>query len=57
MKSSMLKVFLTGCDNNTEWQLPWFVHNYRKHNTIPLVLADFGMSKEARAIAEYLRTL
>ena len=48
----MLKVFLTGCDNNTEWQLPWFVHNYRKHNTTPLVLADFGMSKEARAIAE-----
>ena len=48
----MLKVFLTGCDNNTEWQLPWFVHNYRKHNTTPLVLADFGMSKEARTIAE-----
>jgi len=50
MKSSMLEVFLTGCDKNTEWQLPWFVHNYRKHNTTPLILADFGMSKEMREI-------
>ena len=46
----MLEVFLTGCDKNTEWQLPWFVHNYRKHNTTPLVVADFGMSKEMREI-------
>lgn len=52
MTLSMLKVFLTGCDNNTEWQLPWFIENYKKHNTIPIVLADFGMSKEARANAE-----
>lgn len=46
----MLEVFLTGCDKNTEWQLPWFVHNYRKHNTTPLVLADFGVSKKMREI-------
>ena len=48
MKSSMLEVFLTGCDKHTEWQLPWFIENYRKHNTKPIILADFGMSKEMR---------
>jgi hypothetical protein len=48
----MHKIFLTGCDKNTEWQLPWFLENYRKHNNTPIVLADFGMSKEAREVAE-----
>ena len=50
MKSSMHEVFLTGCDVNTEWQLPWFIEKYRKHNTAPLILANFGMSKEMRGI-------
>lgn len=39
------KAFLTGCDKNTEWMLPWFLDNYHQHNNIPLVLADFGMTK------------
>lgn len=42
----MREVFLTGCDVNTEWQLPWFIHNYTKHNDTPLIIADFGMSEE-----------
>ena len=46
----MHEVFLTGCDVNTEWQLPWFIEKYRKHNTAPLILANFGMSKEMRGI-------
>lgn len=41
------KVFLTGCDKNTEWMLPWFLDNYHKHNEVPIVLADFGMTKFA----------
>ena len=41
------KVFLTGCDKNTEWMLPWFLDNYHKHNDVPIVLADFGMTKSA----------
>jgi len=52
MKSSMHEVFLTGCDKHTEWQLPWFIENYRKHNTKPILLADFGMEKNTRAKME-----
>ena len=41
------KLFLTGCDIKTEWQLPWFLNNYLKHNhSIPIWVADFGMSEE-----------
>ena len=42
------KVFLTGCDEKTEWQLPWFLGNYYKHNTTKLAIADFGMSAEMK---------
>lgn len=46
MSSKMYdKAFLTGCDSNTEWMLPWFLENYHKHNNLPLILADFGMTK------------
>ena len=42
MKSS--KLFITGCDYNTEWMLPWFVENFKKHNPeTELVIYDFGM--------------
>lgn len=37
------KAFLTGADLNTEWQLPWFFENYKKHNDTPLIFADFGV--------------
>lgn len=48
----MREVFLTGCDVNTEWQLPWFIKKYREHNTTPIICADFGMSKDGRKLAE-----
>ena len=38
------QAFVTGCDSNNEWQLPWFFENYKKHNDTPLVFADFGVS-------------
>jgi len=42
IKSS--KLFITGCDSKTEWMLPWFVENFRKHNpNAELVIFDFGM--------------
>ena len=41
-----MNVFLTGCDSNTEWQLPWFIDNFRRYNSnAKIILADFGISK------------
>lgn len=38
------KLFITGCDHNTEWQLPFFVENFKKHNPdADLLIFDFGM--------------
>lgn len=45
-------LFVTGCDSNTEWMLPWFIETYSRYNTTPLIVADFGMSDE---MLEYLR--
>lgn len=42
---TLSNVFLTGCDQNTQWMLPWFVSEYKKHNITPLIFADFGISK------------
>lgn len=45
-------LFLTGCDSVTEWQLPWFVDNFRLHNPdANLAIADFGMSDEMLSYA------
>jgi len=38
--------FLTGCDSNTEWQLPWFLENFLRWSSVPLIIADFGMSED-----------
>lgn len=43
---SYSKLFITGCDKNTEWMLPFFYSNYVQHNDIPLMVFDFGMSPE-----------
>lgn len=40
------RAFLTGCDKSTEWMLPWFFENYKKHNDTPIIFANFGCSKE-----------
>ena len=47
-----MNYFLTGCDSNTEWQLPWFVENFRKHSKSKLVIADFGMTTDAYMMAQ-----
>lgn len=41
------KVFLTGCDYRSEWMLPWFLGNYKKHNRLPIIFANFGVSEDA----------
>lgn len=43
----MTNAFLTGCDHNTQWQLPWFLKNLHKHNRgAKVLIADFGMTFE-----------
>ena len=39
------QAFLTGCDESQAWMLPWFLKNYKKHNSAPLIFADFGVSE------------
>lgn len=49
----MKNVVVTGCDKNTEWQLPWFVRNFRRYNpTQKLAIADFGMSPSYRTYVD-----
>ena len=38
------RAVLTGSDANTEWMLPWFIENYKKHNDTHLSIVDFGMN-------------
>jgi len=43
------RVFITGCDRNTEWQLPWFIENFRKHMPDEeLMVFDFGMETQGQ---------
>jgi len=42
----MRKIFITGCDKNTEWMLPWFIQKFRQHSELEIFLYDFGMSDE-----------
>ena len=46
------RAFLTGCDETTEWMLPWFVENYKKHNDTPIVFANFGISDDMYSFVE-----
>lgn len=45
--TSYNQAFITGCDSKTEWMLPWFIKEYKKHNKTPILLCNFGMSKDA----------
>jgi hypothetical protein len=38
------EAFLTGCDSSQEWMLTWFLKNYKKNSTKPLVFANFGVT-------------
>lgn len=41
----MSNVFITGCDENTKWMLPWFVKQFGTHNPqATLIVYDFGMN-------------
>jgi hypothetical protein len=46
------RCFITGCDTQTQWQLPWFLDNYRKFNTTPIVFCDFGVDAAVLKWAE-----
>ena len=45
------KAFLTGCNADHEWMLPWFFKNYKQHcGDTPLLFSDFGLSSLGLAI-------
>lgn len=45
MKSNKYdEAFITGCDEQHAWMIPWFIKNYRKYNDTPIVFANFGLS-------------
>jgi len=46
------KAFLTGADSKTEWMLPWFFENYKKHNKTPIIFANFGVT-DIKPIRKY----
>lgn len=52
MYSKFDKSFLTGCDQNTEWMLEWFLSNYFRNNFFPMIISDFGMSPEKRSFIQ-----
>jgi len=52
------RVLVTGCDSNTEWQLPWWLTNTTKHvdpDKVRIVVADFGMTPSMRKRIEETR--
>ena len=48
---------ITGVDHHLEWMLPWWWKHYSKHSSYPVVFADFGMSKAAKAFCKERGTL
>ena len=38
------EAYVTGCDNTQEWMLPWFLKNFKKNNSKPLIFANFGIT-------------
>lgn len=42
------RAFMTGCDSQNEWLLPWFFENYKRHNSDTLYVADFGLSERGK---------
>lgn len=42
MTTKLSELFITGCDKNTRWMLPWFYKNFQTHNpTANLHVFDF----------------
>ncbi len=51
----MKTAFITGCDSRTEWQLPWFIKNFRKHMPAEeLIVYDFGLKGNRLAGVDYV---
>ena len=44
----MIFGIISGCNKDYEWLLPWWWENYKKHNSYPVAIFDFGMSEEGK---------
>ena len=38
------EAFVTGCDKSQEWMLHWFIKNFKKNSSKPLIFANFGVT-------------
>jgi len=43
------RCIITGCSAEHEWMLPWWFDNLRRHNQLPVMFIDMGMSDRALA--------
>jgi hypothetical protein len=48
-QKKMSHAVLVGANQAQEWLLPWWWENYSRHNFLPVLFADFGMSAKMRA--------
>jgi hypothetical protein len=46
------RAILIGCDANQEWMLRWWFKNYKEHNNLPVVFANFGCTPEGLKYAQ-----
>lgn len=49
---SFENAILIGCDAKQEWMLKWWFENYKKHNNLPVVFADFGCTPQGLKYAQ-----
>jgi hypothetical protein len=49
---SFNQAVLIGCDAKQEWMLEWWFKNYKQHNNLPVVFADFGCTPQGLKLAQ-----
>lgn len=56
LMKSFERAFLVGCDSKHEWMIDWWFGNYKKHNNLPVIFADFGLTPEGLKVVRKYTT-